>query len=113
MRYKTRRAWRHFKYKLLELCFGKPQLKKLLDIDRLDFEDAVKLTQINTEMWLAKDKLEWFKKNEKRRYGLQYTLARQMAETLAKHIEVSEVYDLDREKYLCVGSLVLADRKEE
>lgn len=112
MKYRVRRFWRHFKYKLLELFFGKPQLKRLIDIDRLDFEDAIKLTKLNEEKWLSKDEMEWFRKDHERKYGLQYSLARQMADTLAKHIELTEVYDLDKEQYLCIGSVVLAERKE-
>lgn len=111
MRYKIRRAWRHFKYWLLERFFGKVELRKLIDIDRLDFEDAVKLTQINEEKWLTKDEMTWFEEIQGREYGLQYDLARQMAGTIASHVEVSKIYDLDAEKYLCVGSITICERK--
>lgn len=111
MKYKIRRFWRHFKYWLLELFFDKPQLKRLIDIDRLDFEDAVKLTRLNEEKWISKDEMEWFRADQTRKYGLQYSLARQMADTLAKHIELTEVYDVDKDQYVCIGSVVVAERR--
>ena len=110
IKYKVRRWWRHFKYGLLGLFFSKPQLRKLIDIDRLDFEDAVKLTQINAEKWLTKEEHEYFGKKHLK-YGLQYALARQMAETIANHVDIMEVFDIDEDKYLCIGSITLAERK--
>lgn len=115
MKYRLRKAWRHFKYRLLELFFGKVGLKKLIDIDRLDFEDAVKLTSIRSDKWLTKEEHEFFnsKDGEKYnlKYGLQYALARDMAEILAKHVDVMEVFDTDENKYLCVGEITLIERK--
>lgn len=115
MRYRIRRIWRHFKYKLLEIFFGKADLRKLIDIDRLDFEDAVSLTRIRSDKWLTKEEHEFFysKDGEKYnlKYGLQYALAREMAETLAKHVDVMEIFDIDEDKYLCVGEITLIERK--
>jgi hypothetical protein len=112
MKYKTRRTWRHFKYKILEVFFGKQELRKFLDIDRLDFEDAVKLTGIQSEMTLTVQEHDYFTRGKDIKYGLQYQLARQMADTLANHVKVSEIMDIDTKTYTVIGSVVLAERKE-
>lgn len=113
--YRVRRMWRHFKYRLLELFFGKPELKRLIDLDRLDFEDAVRITRLQEEKWLTPKEYEYFFGDDAKKfnlkYGLQYDLARQMAATLAKHIEVSSIYDTDERKYLCVGTLNTVELK--
>lgn len=112
MKYKTRRMWRHLKYKLLELFFGKPELSRLIDLDKLDFEDAVILKDINTERWLTKKEYDYFNEKEPMKYGLQYALARQMAETLASHVKVSELWDMDKERYLCIGTVTIVEKKK-
>ena len=113
MKYKARRKWRHFKYKILELFFGKQELRKFLDIGKLDFEDAVKLTGINSSMYLTIKEHDYFTRGKDVKYGLQYELARQMAETLASHVKVSEILDTDTKTYTVMGSIVLAERKDE
>lgn len=113
MKYKWRKRWRHFKYRILRLLFPERDLKRILDIDRLDFEDSVKLTQIKAEKWLTVEEYNFFKKADRNKYGLEYELARQMADALAKHVEVSEIFDIDEEKYLCVGNITLIEKKGE
>ncbi len=113
--YRVRRLWRHFKYRLLKLFFPESKLRKIIDIDRLDFEDATKLTLVSATKWIDEKENEFFfgKTGElyNLQYGLQYELARQMAEGLAKHVKVMKIYDLDREMYQCIGEIVIAERK--
>ena len=112
MKYRARRKWRHFKYKLLEVFFGKRELRKFLDIDKLDFIDAVKLTAINSTMTLTPREHDYFTKDADVKYGIKYALARRMAETLARHMEVSEIMDIDNQNYIVMGTITLAERKE-
>ena len=114
--YKIKRAWRHFKYRLLEIFFGKPELRRLIDLDRLDFEDAVKITKIQEEKWLTPEEYAFVygddaKKFKSLEYGLQYDIARRMADRIAKHIDIATVYDTDEQKYLCVGELFTIEKK--
>ena len=112
LKYKIRKRWRHFKYRLLRLFFPERDLNRILDINKLDFVDAVQLIQIKAEKWLTVEEYNFFKKADRNKYGLEYELARQMADVLAKYVEVSEIFDMDEEKYLTVGAITLAKRRE-
>ena len=105
---KLRKAWRHFKYRLLEICFGKEGLRKVVDIERLDFADATILTKVQVEMSLTDEEHDYF---DGRRELLKYAMADKMVEKLMKHVELCHLYDTDVEKHKWWGEVVLVRKK--
>lgn len=108
MGYKQRRAWRHFKYWLLERFFSKPDLKKLIDLDQLDFQDATILTKLQVEMSMTDEEHDYF---TDRSEFLKFVMAEKMVAKLTNHVELCHLYDLDDECHKWWGEVVLVRKK--
>ncbi len=114
MGYKARRSWRHFKYWLLERFFGKPDLKKLIDLEHLDFKDATKITRLQVSRDMTKEQHDYYFKDNTQfnvEYGLRYDMARELIGSVAKHLKLAVIYDTDIEKYICYGELHTIEKK--
>ena len=101
------------KYRILRLFFPERDLNRILDINRLDFEDSAKIIRIKAQKMLSVEEYNFFRVAEDNEYGLKYELARQMTDILKNHIKVSEVFDIDMEQYICLGEIDLVELKEE
>lgn len=114
MGYRKRRAWRHFKYWLLERFFGKPDLKKLIDLEQLDFQDATKITRLQVQRDMTQEQHDYYFKDDTKfnlEYGLRYDMARDLISQVAKRLQLVVVYDTDIEKYICYGELHTIEKK--
>lgn len=112
LKYKIRKRWRHIKYKMLRVFYPEAELRRMIDIDMVDFKDAVKLTVVKSQRVLSQEEYDYFNKSDNLKYGLKYELARQMADVLVNHIDVYEIFDLDEDKHICTGEITIIKKKQ-
>ena len=80
----------------------------MIDLEMLDFSDAVKATLIADEEWLTEEDHRILTiPNAK--YDIKYLLARKMADRIAKHMVLKE--EQIEGKWLCIGEVTVIEKK--
>ena len=103
--WKARRKHRHFKYWALKKLFPQVAERNSILMGNAGYDDdEYVFTKFQEEIEISKAEHDKFLKTDE---YMKLALLRNMEKRISKYVEVSEVYDLDIDKYIIIGELVI------